>query len=600
MTEQEILTAPRSAVNDWVRTLRYKSQLDASPHTTLLSVIDDLMRKQADTIALVGEREQLTYGALIDRSYHYANWTLDQDIAAGEVVALLMPNCPDDIAIWLGISHAGCTVALINTNTVGDALANAVRLSGAKHLIVAGSLFGPAAETLAQLAAEMRIWVHGDGADSNLPRIDRTIQTPKGKAANALKARLPQRQDRALLIYTSGTTGTSKAANVTHARVLEWSFWFAGMMDAQAEDRLYNCLPMYHSVGGVVAIGSMLVVGGSVLIRPRFSASRFWPDVVGGDCTIFQYIGELCRYLARSEPHPLETAHRLRLCCGNGLRGDVWERFQSRFRIPRILEFYAATEGNVSLYNCEGKPGAIGRIPAFLSHRFPVQLVRSDIETGQPLRDDAGFCVRCAVDEPGEALGQINDENSLPIRRFDGYSDRSASESKVLHDVFVPGDRWFRTGDLMRKDKAGFYYFVDRIGDTFRWKGENVSTAEVASVITAYDGVVDAVVYGVEVPGREGRAGMAAITTDQGFSLTGLKAHLASNLPDYARPLFVRLCRDIPMTGTFKLTKGSLAREGLDPSVPTDTIWFNDRRNETFVECDIALKRKICWGMLQV
>jgi fatty-acyl-CoA synthase len=590
----------RSAVNDWVRALQYKKQMETSPCTTLLSVLEDRARTQADTVALIGDNEHLTYGALVDRSYRYASWTLDRDIAAGDIVALLMPNCPDYVAIWLGLTQTGCAVALINTNLKGDALAYAIRVVGAKHLIVAASLFKPNTTTMEQLATDMPIWVHGEGVEGTLERIDRDIAGRGDVRMSAIHGRQPSRLDRALLIYTSGTTGTSKAANVTHARILEWSFWFAGMMDAQPEDRLYNCLPMYHSVGGVVAIGSILIMGGSVMIRPRFSASRFWSDIVNGNCTIFQYIGELCRYLTRSEPHPLEKVHRLRMCCGNGLRGDVWDQFQRRFNIPHILEFYGATEGGVSLYNCEGKPGAIGRIPAFLTHRFAVELIQADIDTGRPLRDAAGLCVRSAVDEPGEAIGRIDDRTLSGGSRFDGYSDRRASDSKILRDVFVKGDRWFRTGDLMRKDKAGFYYFIDRLGDTFRWKGENVSTAEVASVVAACKGVVDAVVYGVEVPGVEGRAGMAAITTDMDFNFAALKTHLSQNLPRYAHPLFVRLCRDIPMTSTFKLTKGSLAHDGLYPSVLSDTVWFNDLRSGVFIECDVSLKRRICKGTLRV
>ena len=286
--------------------------------------------------------------------------------------------------------------------------------------------------------------------------------------------------DRALYIYTSGTTGLPKAANVSHFRLMQWSHWFAGMMDTRPNDRMYNCLPMYHSIGGVVAIGAPLVNGGSVVIRERFSASHFWDDVVEWNCTLFQYIGELCRYLVNSPPHPREAEHRLRLCCGNGLRPDVWEEFKRRFRIPQILEFYAATEGNFSLYNCEGKPGAIGRIPSFLAHRFPMALVKFDIETGEPIRNEEGFCIRCSANEVGEAIGKILDGGSSPGSRFEGYTDKEASDRKILRNVFMNGDAWFRTGDLMRRDENGYFYFVDRVGDTFRWKGENVSTTEVA------------------------------------------------------------------------------------------------------------------------
>jgi fatty-acyl-CoA synthase len=276
----------------------------------------------------------------------------------------MMPNRPEYAAIWLGLTRARCVVALLNTNLVGEALLHGVRAAGSTRLIVAGA-FSPVVAAIAdQLPPGSLIWIHGEAtADAPWPRIEPAVDPLSEAAIDVLERPLPLQRDRALLIFTSGTTGLPKAANVTHGRILEWSTWFAGMMDVRPDDRMYDCLPMYHSVGGIVAIGAMLVKGGSVLIRARFSASRFWDDVALGNCTIFQYIGELCRYLVRTPPHPRERGHRLRLACGNGLQGDVWTEFQRRFAVPRILEFYAATEGSVSLYNCEGKPGAIGRIP---------------------------------------------------------------------------------------------------------------------------------------------------------------------------------------------------------------------------------------------
>jgi fatty-acyl-CoA synthase len=272
----------------------------------------------------------------------------------------------------------------------------------------------------------------------------------------------------------------------------------------------------------------------------------------------------------------------------------VWLRIQDRFAIPRILEFYAATEGSVSLYNCEGKPGAIGRVPPFLAHRFPVALVRCDPASGEPIRDAAGLCVACDPDETGEALGQILDAGHAAARHFDGYTDPAASARKVLDNVLAPGDRWFRTGDLMRRDAAGFFTFVDRIGDTFRWKGENVSTMEVAAAVRACPGITDAVVYGVTVPGHEGRAGMAAITADDGFSLEMLRAHLAARLPDYARPLFLRRCRALDLTGTFKLTSRALATEGYARG--SDPVWFDDRASGGFISCDAAVIDALAGG----
>jgi len=357
---------------------------------------------------------------------------------------------------------------------------------------------------------------------------------------------------------------------------------------------------MYHSIGGVVATGAALVNGGSVLIRQRFSASRFWDDIVEGDCTLFQYIGELCRYLINSASHPREIEHRIRLCCGNGLRPDVWLKFKRRFRIPQILEFYGATEGNFSLYNCEGKPGAIGRVPSFLTHRFPVALIKCDIKTGEPVRNSEGFCISCSANETGEAIGKILDDSSGRGSQFEGYSDKDASDRKVLRNVFVNGDAWFRTGDLMRKDERGYFYFIDRVGDTFRWKGENVSSTEVAETISACSGVIDAVVYGVTIPGTEGRAGMAAVITSQDFDMTAFWQHLAVRLPEYARPLFLRIREEIEMTPTFKPKKQDLAREGYDPEATADAIYFNDRVSQSLVKVDAILYERLQTGDMRL
>jgi fatty-acyl-CoA synthase len=370
------------------------------------------------------------------------------------------------------------------------------------------------------------------------------------------------------------------------------------MMDVRPSDRMYDCLPMYHSVGGVVATGATLIGGGAVVLRERFSASGFWADVVAERCTLFQYIGELCRYLVNSPHQPQECAHALRLACGNGLRGDVWRQFQKRFRIPEILEYYAATEGNFSLYNCEGRAGAIGRIPPFLAHRVPVALVRFDMDSGQPARDAQGRCVHCETDEVGEAIGQVVAANGAT--RFEGYTDAEASRKKLLTNVFTGGDAWYRTGDLMRRDAQGFFYFVDRAGDTFRWKGENVSTTEVAAAITGCPGVTDVAVYGVAVPGTDGRAGMAALVVKRDFSLSEFRRGIAAALPAYARPVFVRIVPAIELTGTFKLRKQELALEGYDPARVRDELYVDDAASARYVPLDAALHERLQAGKVRL
>ncbi|MGO4884475.1 MAG: AMP-binding protein, partial [Bryobacteraceae bacterium] len=365
-------------------------------------------------------------------------------------------------------------------------------------------------------------------------------------------------------------------------------------------DRMYDCLPMYHSVGGVLAPGAMLAAGGSVFIRESFSASQFWSEVVRWDCTLFQYIGELCRYLLHAEPSHAEHTHQIRIACGNGLRPDVWDKFQTRFQIPQIVEFYAATEGGLSLFNVEGKCGSIGRVPGYLAHRFAPVLIQYDVDKDEPVRNSQGFCNRCAANEIGEAIAQITEDPSHAGSRFEGYTSQEDSRNRILHDVFQPGDKWARTGDLMRKDEQGFFYFVDRIGDTFRWKGENVATCEVAEALCAFPGVRQANVYGVAIPGADGRAGMATLVTDPEIDLHALREHLIGRLPHYARPLFLRIRSEMEVTGTFKYTKTELVRQGYDPGATADVLYFNDPEYQAFVRIDQALHGRIQSGEIRL
>jgi fatty-acyl-CoA synthase len=586
-----------SVVKAWLRALEMTKPITSSPARILPDMIDDLARTFGDAPALMSDRESLTFRALSERSNRYARWALAVGLRKGDAVCLLLPNRPEYMAIWLGITRVGGVVALLNTNLVGPSLAHCINIVEPKHIIVAAELIAVFATAQPHLANDAKVWSHGNG---EFPDIARDIDGYSGNKLTEVERRPPTIADRALYIYTSGTTGLPKAANVNHQRLLTWSCWFAGMMDTGPSDRMYNCLPMYHSIGGVVATGAVLLNGGSVVIRDRFSASEFWDDVIRFDCTLFQYIGELCRYLVHTKPHPREREHRLRMCCGNGLRPDVWNEFKERFQIPRILEFYAATEGNVTMFNVEGKPGAIGRIPSFLAHRSPTALVKFDVETGELVRNERGFCIRCRPNEVGEAVGKIIDAGSGLGGRFEGYTSKADSEKKILRDVFDQGDAWFRTGDLMRKDESGYFYFVDRIGDTYRWKGENVSTSEVSETITAFPGITEASVYGVAVPGTEGRAGMATIVSDYALDLAGFREHLVTCLPDYARPVFLRVRSEIEITSTFKHKKSDLVRDGYDPDVTSDPIYVHDSRRQAFVPLDRALHERIASGQVRL
>ena len=368
---------PNSPAKDWLRALRMTADIDRTPSRVLASVIDEVAVHRGDAPALLSDIEILSYRDLAERSRRYARWALEAGIAKGEVVGLFMRNRPEYMAIWLGLTSVGVVVALLNSEIRDRALAHCVAIARPGHIIAAAELAPDLAEVI---DPGPKLWVHGRDP-ANGVRIDKLIAGVSALPLSDAERRSTTIHDLALLIYTSGSTGLPKAAKVSHRRLMAWSHWFAGLMDAKPADRMFDCLPMHHSVGGVVATGSVLVAGGSAVVAEKFSATTFWDDVGRWDCTLFQYIGELCRYLLAAPSGPTGRGRGLRLACGNGLRADVWQAFQDRFAIPRILEFYAATEGPVSLYNVEGRPGAVGRMPPFLAHRAEMAIVAYDHES---------------------------------------------------------------------------------------------------------------------------------------------------------------------------------------------------------------------------
>ena len=598
LVTQPVAGDSKFAREAWIRALERTASIDRDGLT--LPVLIARLGQQFDAApALVSPEATLSYGILAARCRQYARCGLSLGLKPGDTACLMMANCAEYVAIWLGLSRIGVSVALINSQLTGDALLHSLQIVTPKMVIIGSDLAPRLTAVRASLGAAASCWVHGQGTH-DLPPLAAELARFPGDDLSDSECEPPPLDSVALYIYTSGTTGLPKAAKVSHHRIMQWSRWFAGLLDTGPGDRMFNCLPLYHSVGGVVATGAMLVGGGAVVIRPRFSASDFWRDVRDERCTLFQYIGELCRYLVNAPHQEIETAHWLRIACGNGLRPEVWQVFQNRFRIPRILEYYASTEGNFSLYNCEGLPGAIGKIPSFLAHRLPVALLRFDVDAGEPWRNEAGFCERCLPNEAGEAVGLIPDAGKELAGRFEGYADAASSERKVLRNVFKDGDSWYRTGDLMRRDERGFYYFVDRVGETYRWKGENVSTAEVLTALTAGRGVLDGVVYGVTVPGADGRAGAAALVVDASFDLAAFRADTAERLPAYARPVFLRLLRSIDSTGTFKPRKQELVQAGFDPARISDPLYFDDPRAQAYVPLDAALFTAIAAGTVRI
>ena len=600
-------TLPRqgkpSAAKSWLKAIELTSRIENDPNRLFADIVEDHAAQQPDRPGLLSDTETFSYRDLVERINRYARWALSAGIRPGDTVCLLMPNRPDYIAAWLGISKIGGVAALINTKLVGQSLSHCINVAAADHVILAADLVTVFESAAPYLNRVPKIWIHGGNADLDIDdsyvALHNILDRLDGHPLTATERPAVTINDRALLIYTSGTTGLPKAASISHRRILNWGGWFAGLTGASLDDRLYDCLPLFHSVGGIVAPCSMLSVGASVVISDKFSVTGFWSDIARWDCTLFQYIGELCRYLLKAPASEFETSHRLRLVCGNGLRGDIWEAFQARFAIPRILEFYAATEGNFSLYNVEGKPGAIGRIPALLAHRFPAAIVRVDPELGSPVRDEDGLCISCARGEVGEAVGRIGTADQGG-GRFEGYTDKVQTEKKILRDVQAKGDAWFRTGDLMRLDEQGYFHFVDRVGDTFRWKGENVATSEVNEAVSDCPGVIEATTYGVEIPGADGRAGMTAIVIDNRFDLHEFAKCVSRRLPVYACPVVIRISTSLDTTETFKQKKQDLVRDGFNPHRVTDPLFFREPKSGEYRPIDARAYARLLDGAIRL
>jgi fatty-acyl-CoA synthase len=578
-----------------MRTLKRVRSIAADSPNLICDDIEAAVDAWRERPAISCDGRTITYAELDAIANRYAHWAQEHGLRRGQTVALFLPNRIDYLSIWYGLTKIGVATALINNNLTGAPLSHCLEISGATLVIADAETTPVFAGVKDSLSRHMVVWTlgpaHGDQRDLTKALKSCSQLRPDHSVRQGMTGR-----DVALYIYTSGTTGLPKAAKITHMRAQLYMRGFAGATGAHKDDRLYQVLPLYHATGGLCGMGAVLLNGGSVVLKAKFSASHFWRDVTAEGCTLFVYIGELCRYLVNQPETEVEHGHKLRLAFGNGLRPDIWDVVKTRFRIPEILEFYGSTEGNVSLFNFDGKAGSIGRIPPYVKKRFNTRLVRFDVETEAPLRGLDGRCQETEPDEIGECIGHIGGD----VRgEFAGYADKVASEKKILRDVFEPGDAWFRTGDLMKQDEEGYFYFVDRIGDTFRWKGENVSTSEVAGILSGIPGVQEATVYGVKVGGQDGRAGMASLVVDKVFDIAGFAASVDNLLPPFARPVFVRLQPQIEITGTFKYRKIDLVTDGFDPAKISQPLYMRDA-DKGYVKLTKALYGKVVSGAVRV
>jgi len=535
-----------------------------------------------------------------------AHWLTGQGVAQGQVVALMLTNCAEYVGFWLGVAKLGASTALLNTNLVGDGLAHCVRTAlcnprdetlrkdtnasreggqSAPKILVVEDCFRSEVEASLKADATLRKAVRVVYWGDLLVALDAIRAAPRPPREWRSEVR---ETDPILYIFSSGTTGLPKACNISQSRFFAAGLPVATMTYLRPGVNMYSLgLPLYHSAAGMLGVGAVLDTGATMVLRKKFSARAFADDCTKFNVSVIQYIGELARYLVSAPVSASEQKLRLNHAIGNGLAKDVWPVFKQRFNVKYIAEFYGATEGNVALFNTAGREGALGYIPRVVDFMYPVKLLRVDPDDPSvPLRNGKGFCELAAPGEPGLVSNAINNNTNEVQGRFEGYrggggkSAKENNDKKILKDVLRKGDLYFNSGDLLTRDAEGFFYFGDRVGDTFRWKGENVSTLQVEQALAGTSGVSEVCVYGVSVPGRDGKAGMACIvlSPEQGGRVPWQAlSKAAEKLEKYARPIFVRVTDAIPVTSTFKYLKSRLAREGIDPAVCSDPVYLVDK-----------------------
>ncbi|KAI1408240.1 fatty acid transporter [Hypoxylon sp. FL1857] len=529
-----------------------------------------------NNIFLVFEGREWSYIEFFQALQPVGNWLLKElGIQKGEMVALDGGNSPEYLFVWFALEAIGASVAFINCNLKAEPLVHCVKVSGARYLLADSdirNLVSPVEEELTSSGTKTIYY-----SPEFISTLTDREPLPQERRAGVKPT------DIASLIYTSGTTGNPKGTIVTRARgmLLQRA---GNRLGIKPGDRMYTCLPLYHASAQGVCCLPCLSIGATMVLSRKFSHKTFWPEVHASGATIIQYVGELCRYLLNAPPSPLDRGHRLRMALGNGLRPDIWEAFRERFGGPEmvITEFYASTDGLGLISNENRGPFSVGAISVrgtlwhWLNGDSDAR-VRIDPDTQEIIRGKDGFAIKCKANEPGEMIYRLNPANPSTPQY---YGNSQASDKRRIADVFAKGDLWFRSGDAMRLDSDGRLFFVDRLGDTFRWHSENVSTTEVADIVGSFPQVAEANVYGVEVPFADGRAGCAAIVaadgisakvediaSERGLDLKGLAEHCLTRLPQYAVPIFLRVVKQLEYTGTMKLQKGRLRSEGIDLDV---------------------------------
>jgi citronellyl-CoA synthetase len=571
--------------------LKFIAKKDKNEVLSIGTFLEQNAIERPDAVALLYEDRRYSHRELNQAANRWANTLAARGIKKGDVVAVLLENRPELLFAVAGIVKLGAIAAAINTRQRRNVLEHSFRVSKAGAFIIGEELWDAFAEirgNLGNLPAEQVFWVRDGASKSTVPGSATDAEQVISSASTVTPPALASVTlgDPCFYVYTSGTTGLPKASIMSHFRWVKAAGVFGNAALAlKPNDTLYVPLPFYHNNALTVAWGSTASTGAALAMRRKFSVSQFWDDVRSFRATSFVYIGELCRYLLNQPQKPSDRHHTVTRMTGNGLRPDIWKQFKDRFGIEQVYEFYAASEGNIAFVNLFNLDCTVGFCPA------PYALVKYDVDRDEPVRDGNGHLIPVGRGEIGLLIAEVSERYA-----FDGYTDKSASEKKLLRNVFQPGDAWFNSGDLLRDQGFKHAQFIDRVGDTFRWKGENVSTNEVAEVINGFPQIAESTLYGVQVPGADGRAGMASLVVKgpvDSFDFSGFAKHVKSQLPPYAWPLFLRIQPELEVTGTFKQIKSELRKQGFDPSLVHDPLFVMPPKQGVYVQLTAELHKAI-------
>ena len=506
--------------------------------------------------------ESMSYGEVNRQVNRYAAVLADRGVGTGDVVGILAKNSPVDLMVILATLKLGAVAGMLNYNQRGEVIDHSMKLLDGKVLV-----YDPEVAEAYESISPERLPAHV----LDFTALDEAA-AGKSEVDPAVTKHLPA-STTAFYIFTSGTTGLPKASVMSHNRWLANYDGIGGLaVRLRSSDTMYVALPLYHNNALSVSLGAVLSAGACIAISKQFSASRFWDEIITNRATAFCYIGELCRYLLAQPGKPTDRQHSVRIMVGNGLRPEIWDEFTERFGIDRVVEFYGASELNLAFVNAFDVKRTAGFCP------LPFRVVEYN-DDGTAKRDEQGRLRKVRKGEAGLLIAEISAR--VPV---DGYTDSKDTEKKIIRDAFKDGDEYFNSGDLVRELGFSHIAFVDRLGDTFRWKGENVATTEVEGAFDGIDAVEQAVAYGVEVPGCDGRAGMVAVQLrpEQSIDPKELADQLYRTLPAYALPLFVRFVPEIETTSTFKNRKVELRNEAYS-EIGDDEMWVLSGRSDGYV-----------------